>query len=261
VQGARARVIDCHVHVFREVSERYPRDVSPLFPAERSAPVEDLLATMQRHGVTGAVLVALSPHDEYVTECVHRYPETFRAILVDGPDPIRRLEAAGAHGLRMFELVADPELFAWLAAEDKKLWAYLEPADLRRLAAILESLPELTVVLNHLGFPFVEAPSIPPPTWPAVSDLALFPNVHVMFSGQYAFSRSAYPYPDLIEYARIVYETYGAARMMWASDYPWPAVEPGYGRLLELVDRSLPGLTEVERADILGRTCARLFGL
>jgi predicted TIM-barrel fold metal-dependent hydrolase len=94
-----------------------------------------------------------------------------------------------------------------------------------------------------------------------VVELARFPNVHVMFSGQYAFSRDVYPYADLIEYARMVYETYGAARMMWASDYPWPAQDPGYGRLLELVDHTFPNLPEAERADILGGTCARLFAL
>lgn len=254
-------MIDGHVHVFREVSDRYPRDVSPLFPAERAAPVEDLLATMERHGVTHAVLVALSPHDEYVSECLRRYPERFRAILVDGADPRSRIEAAGAHGLRMFELGSDVELFHWLAAEGKTLWAYLQPADLERLGTILETRPQLAVVLNHLGFPYPAPSPIPPDTWPAVSALARFPNVHVMFSGQYAFSRGAYPYADLIEYARMVYETFGTARMLWASDYPWPAVEPGYGRLLELVDRTFPGLAETERSDILGGTCARLFGL
>jgi L-fuconolactonase len=125
----------------------------------------------------------------------------------------------------------------------------------------MEDLPELAVVLNHLAFPYPAPSPIPPSTWPAASKLARFPNVRVMFSGQYAFSGSAYPYVDLIEYAGMVHDRFGAARLMWASDYPWPAVDPGYGRLLELVDHTFPDLTEPERADILGGTCARLFGL
>jgi len=261
-------VIDSHVHAFREATERYPRDVTPLFPAERAAPVEELLALMRQHGVTHAVLVALSRHDEYVTECLRDHPHTFRAILVQDParpDPTdvvqRRIEAAGAHGLRVFDLGFELDLLEWLAAEDLKLWAYLQPADLERLGAILEDLPELAVVLNHLAFPYGSASPIPPPTWPAASELARFPNVHVMFSGQYAFSRSAYPYADLVDYTRMVYETYGAARMMWASDFPLTVVDPGYARSLELVDRSLPDLTAAERADLLGGTCGRLFDL
>jgi predicted TIM-barrel fold metal-dependent hydrolase len=59
----------------------------------------------------------------------------------------------------------------------------------------------------------------------------------------------------------MVYVTYGASRMLWASDYPWPAADPGYGRLLGLVDHTFPDLTEAERANILGGTCARLFAL
>lgn len=262
------RVVDSHVHVFRETSERYPRNVSPQFPAELAATVEELLTVMEAHGVAHAVLVALSRHDEYVTECLRAHPGTFRAILVQDParpDPTdalqRRVEAAGAHGVRLFDLRADRDLFAWLAAENLKLWAYLHPADYPRLVETLEAVPELAVVLNHLALRPGSDLGVPPPSWPAVVELARFPNVHVMLSGQYAFSRGVYPYADLIQYARMVYETYGAARMLWASDYPWPAQDPGYGRLLELVDRTFPALTEAERADILGGTCARLFAL
>jgi predicted TIM-barrel fold metal-dependent hydrolase len=239
-------VIDGHVHV-----------------VPGKAPVEDLLATMESHGVTRAVLVALTVRDDYVTECLKAHPDTFRTILVHDPalpDERRRVEAAGAHGLRLFDLDADPSLFSWLAADNLKLWAYLHPADYPRLVEILEAFPELAVVLNHLGLRPNGDVAVPPPSWPAVVELARFPNVHAMFSGQYAFSRAVYPYADLIEYARMVYETYGAARMLWASDYPWPAQDPGYGRLLDLVDHTFPDLTEAERADILGGTCARLFG-
>ena len=259
-------MIDGHVHVFREVSERYPRDVTPLYPADRAAPVEELLALMERHGVTGAVLVGLTRHDEYVTECLRAYPDTFRVILVQDParpDPAdvvkRRIEAAGAHGLRVFDLSVDADLLRWLAANDLKLWAYLQAADLERLDAIMEELPGLAVVLNHLAFPYPAPSPVPPATWPAASRLARFPGVHVMFSGQYAFGRTAYPHADLIEYTRMVFETYGAARMLWASDFPF--AEPGYGPLLELVDRTFPDLDASERRDILGGTCARLFGL
>lgn len=252
------RVIDSHVHVFREGSEPFPGD----------APVEDLLAKMKSHGVSQAVLVGLSQQDGYVTECLRSHPDTFRAILVQDPGRPdstavlrRRVEAAGADGVRLFDLRADPSLFAWLAAEDLKLWAYLHPVDYPRLVETLEAVPELAVVLNHLALRPDRDVSVPPPSWPAVAELASFPNVHVMFSGQYAFSQGVYPYADLVEYARMVYETYGAARMMWASDYPWPAQDPGYGRLLDLVDHTFPSLTEAERADVLGGTCARLFSL
>jgi len=247
-------MIDGHVHVFLEGSEPFPGH----------APVEDLLATMETNGVTQAVLVALTARDEYVTECLKANPDTFRAILVHdpaGPDVRRRVEAARAHGVRLFDLEADPGLFSWLAAEDLVLWAYLHPPDYPRLIEILEAVPELKVVLNHLALRPNGDVAVPPPSWPAVAELARFPNVHIMFSGQYAFSRVAYPYADLIEYARMVYETYGAARMLWASDYPWPAQDPGYGRLLGLVDHTFPDLTEAERADILGGTCGRLFAL
>ena len=81
-------VIDAHVHVFKELSDAYPRDVAPLFPSSHAARIEDLLTTMDSHAVEGAILVPLSGHDRYVCECVRNWPDRFRAILVHDPlDP------------------------------------------------------------------------------------------------------------------------------------------------------------------------------
>jgi L-fuconolactonase len=135
---------------------------------------------------------------------------------------------------------------------------------------VVVNLPDLPVVLNHLGFcqqgyqrdeygrPRIPT-ELPPPTLPTVLDLARHANVHVMVSGQYAFSKEPYPYPDLTEVIRAVYEAYGADRLLWASDYPWIAEEPGYEAQLQLVDHYLPDLTSQERAAIMGGTAARLF--
>ena len=75
-------VVDAHTHVFAPVSERFPRDVHELFPAEREAPAEALLAEMERAGVDRAVIVPLSPHDEYVRDVLARHPGRFAAIGV-----------------------------------------------------------------------------------------------------------------------------------------------------------------------------------
>ena len=56
-----------------------------------------------------------------------------------------------------------------------------------------------------------------------------------------------------------MFDTYGAQRMLWASDFPVDSRCAGYARQLELVDHALPGLAPDERAAILGGTAARLF--
>ena len=150
------------------------------------------------------------------------------------------------------------------------LWFYAGPDQLPLLPAVVERLPRLQVMLNHLGFcqqgyekdeygrPRIPTP-LPPPTLDTVLDLARFATVNVMFSGQYGFSRQPYPYDDLSDVATRLRAAYGADRMMWASDYPWISHEPGYGAMLELVDHALPDLSAEERVAVTGGTAQRLL--
>jgi L-fucono-1,5-lactonase len=279
-------VVDGHLHVFLPRSERYPRDVHELYPAELEAPVERLLEAMDMAGVDKAVLVPLSPHDQYLRECLQRFPDRFAGIGVHDPgatDPVadlhRRVEQSGIQGLRVHhlgnpgtpseELEAFP-LLAALANGGLKLWFYVPPEQLGLLPGVLETLPSLQVVLNHLGFcprgyevdehgrPHIPT-ELPPPTLPAVLGLARFANVHVMVSGQYAFSREPYPHRDLEPVVRAVYRAYGADRLLWASDFPWILEEPGYSAQLALVDELLPDISPSERAAILGGTALKLL--
>ena len=63
--------------------------------------------------------------------------------------------------------------------------------------------------------------------------------------------------PPLFEMA---YETFGADRMMWGSDYPPSAGREGYGNSLEGV-RSHPAFAKGDDIDwVLGKTAARVWG-
>ena len=284
----RVTKIDGHVHLFRAVSERYPRAVHPMYPTDMQAPLEDLLETLDRNDIYGAVVVPVSPHDEYLAECLATQPERLRGIGVLSPDRLgdaddarRRFSEVGLKGLRVFHLgvpgtVSPEELDTWPVLEVLQevagvLWLYVSAEELKLLPRVLDRLPELKVVLNHMGWPLPEEfqidelgrPTIPglvpPPTLDTVRQLAGYEGVHVMFSGEYAFSREAYPFSDLTGVVSAIYESYGAGRMMWASDYPWIREAPGYESQLSLVDHYLPDLSPGERQDIMGGTAARLL--
>lgn len=282
--------IDAHLHVFEALSDRFPRDVfEPLTPPERSAPAEALLAEMEEAGVEKAVVVAVSHHDEYLRHVLTTYPGRFAAVAVALPDSAnhvtdlyRRVDALGIQGLRVFSIgdpAVHPEsqpLFPLLAAMAElqvKLWLYTDVDQVVLLDRLLEILPDLVVVMNHLGFcpsiwdemgvdehgrPHFDV-ALPPKSLETVARLARHPNVYVHMSGQYAFTRTAYPYADLRPVVERVYRAFGADRMMWASDYPWIGPEPGYAETLALVDHHLPEITAAERLAIRGGTAAGLF--
>ena len=60
---------------------------------------------------------------------------------------------------------------------------------------------------------------------------------------------------------RLLTKTFGADRLMWASDFPWIAENPGYGKMTQVIDELLPQLSEAERAAIMGGTAERFLRL
>ena len=280
-------VVDSHVHAFASLSERFPRDVHELYPPELEAPAERLLAQMELAGVDRAVLVPLSHHDDYLADCLRRFPDRFAGIGLQPPgepsvDAYRaRRDAVGLQGVRLFDLgdpaTADIErlpcypLLAEFAQSGDKLWFYGARAQMELLGRVLVALPELTVVLNHLGY-WPSALSIDEFGRPrfghpysqdnlaAVVALAQFSRAYVLFSGLYAFARRPWPYDDLRPVTAGILEAFGPRRMLLATDFPWTAAEPGYPQTVHTLDEHFPDLPAIDRSLLRGANSADLFG-
>ncbi|MEO2104341.1 MAG: amidohydrolase family protein [Actinomycetota bacterium] len=273
-------IVDAHLHVFLSQREDPARTADALAPADRRAPVEQLLATMDMHGVDRAVVVPLGPEDAYVTRVLREHHERFRGICVDDPTTtpetvLDRVVDGGFEGVRMFGL---PEaerdrwerLVAILAERDLVLWMYPRAEDLPRLRQVASAHPELRIALNHSGLvqsgigvdeqgrPRIDSP-VPQPTRGEVAALAEYPNLVVLLSGAYGFSTEPYPYADVAAHVAPIARAFGPARLLWASDFPWPIEDPGYDRLLDLVDHHLPDLSPAARTDVLGESCRRFL--
>ncbi len=284
-------VVDSHLHLFESVSEQFPRDVFPgLTPPERRAPMDEYFGYMERAGVDKGVIVSISHHDEYVRDVVATRPDLFAIVGVQdvsASDQLanyrQRRAATSFQGFRLFSLDDDPSqpadqismfpVLEQMAADGVKLWFYATEEQVLLLDRVLDHLPDLTVVINHLGF----CPSIwdeiradewgrprfnltlPPKSLETIEVIAARPNVYVHLSGQYAFTQEAYPHPDLQSTVDAIYGMFGSDRMLWASDYPWISAEPGYPEQLALVDHYLPDLSEAQRKAIRGGNALALF--
>ena len=286
-------VVDAHLHLFKAKSEEYPRFVfEGMAPAEREEPAEEFLEAMGGAGVDHAVIVPLSADDEYLAEILIDHAGRFAGVGVydteaeDGAGQIaRRVDQAGIQGLRFYgfggeEGQAAEELDVFPALEAMrdlglKVWFYGSPDQVRLLDKVMVRLPGLKVVLNHLGFcpdiwmelamdeyqrPRFDIP-LPPDSIELIEQMAADhpDDLYVHLSGQYAFTQTPYPHPDLQEVVDRIYAAFGADRMLNASDWPWIKVEPGYPEVLALVDHYLPALTPDERSAIRGGTALSLF--
>ena len=285
-------VIDSHLHLFRAVSDRYPRTVYPgLADADLDVPAEKLISLMESTRVDKAIVVPLGPEDHYLGEIIEQYPGRFAGVgCYDGsaPDQAKnlddRINKSNIQGIRIGEVDAsadtpdDPRQFSMfplleaMSERNLRVWFYAESRQVQLLEKVLDVLPQLVVVFNHCGFmvsldnltvdqhyrPHFTT-EVPPPTLELLGRLAERPNTYIHFSGQYAFSHDPYPYPDMLPVAGFIYNTFGPNRMLWASDFPWIAEQPGYAQQLALVDHLLPNLTQAERQQITGGTAASLF--
>ncbi len=287
-----SKVVDAHLHLFRAVSEQFPRTEYPIMAeADREELAEKLLIKMSETGVDHAIVVPLSSDDEYLQEVLTKFPGKFAGVGVFDPsksssvkDIEQRLTKTHLQGLRFFGFGATEvcdvtklscyPVLELMSESGMVVWFYGDMVQLAALRKVMKLLPSLKVVLNHCGFlPNMHAElkidkyrrphfdvQLPPIDLPIVEQMAReYSNLYVHFSGQYAFTHNQYPYADFIEIAQRLYRFFGAKRMLMASDWPWIEYEPGYAKVLDLVDLLLPNLTSDERDSIRGLTALTLF--
>lgn len=286
-----AVMIDAHAHVFPRAADA-PRRVDELAPAERAAPLDAYRRLLDAAGIAGAVLVPLDDeHDAYVADAVRAQPGTFAAVAVatraeqgrSGVDPVealrRRRDAFPFLALRTMWLgepgrsLRDSPMFPvlrHLSDVGVAIWSYLPPGQAAHLDELGELLPDLVVVLNHLGFaphdmvvdehrrPRFTDP-LPEAELVRIERLAVHRSFQLMFSGHYALAADPYPYVDLHASTRRLVSAFTAARTLWGSDSPWINDVPGYPATHGVVDAIMPDLSATERADILGGTLSRVL--
>ncbi|GHH63538.1 hydrolase [Streptosporangium violaceochromogenes] len=280
-------MIDGHTHAIsagRRAAGPLAGDIA--IPA--ACTVEDLLGTLDAHGVERAVVVGVAGDEPYLARCLRRHADRLTGIGLLRPestaDPLEELRRqvgdTGVRGVRLRGLGPAPErgieesplfpLLRHLEESGLPLWLLAQDARDETLPRVLAALPRLTVVLNHFG---AAAPGAPAPgSRPGVPRLACvgaaeiartrllarYPNVHVLLSGQYAVSADDPPYADLAAAARSLHEAYGTRRLIWGSDFPFVA-GAAYAPQRDWVDLALPHLPAPERAAVLGGNVARLF--
>ena len=195
----------------------------------------------------------------------------FRLRSIGGPvDPLAPMDVR--------DFAAYP-IWEHAAAKDYVLWLYLRAVDAHTVPFLIDAFPQVRVVFNHMmgfpgkgrlswddqGRPRVEFDEMPPLTRYATMALHCYENVNVHVSGQYAFSNEPWPYRDLINWHGRLHipqdrmQGFGASRLMWATDFPWIAEDPGYDKMVGVVEALMPELTAGELADIMGGTARRVL--
>ena len=134
------------------------------------------------------------------------------------------------------------------------------PAFLRHVPTLAKLLPDLTMVVNHIGKPPIGAQGWEP--W--ASDLAraaACPNVYAKLSGLTTPVRPGWSGEDFRPYINHAVDVFGPRRLMYASNWPVTLVAGSYVQQWEALRIALDTLSDDERAEVYGKAAARCYRL
>lgn len=270
-------IVDTHVHVVAADRERYPlrpTGVSLDWFREVPVTVEDFLKLMTAAGVDRAVLVqpmsAYGFDNRYVIDSARTHSDRLASVvIVDAADdpagPLRAMADEGVSGVRLFA-IGNATLSRLDDANVLRLWE--AAADLRfpvvvtilsnqlpELRAMLERFPEVSVALDHCGFPDLSGG----PPYAKAADLfalATQPNVSLKVSCHLLEQAEATGEPrDLVD--RLA-AAFGADRLLWGSDYP-QTHDRSYAALVELGRGACSRLPLADQRAFLGENALRMW--
>jgi L-fuconolactonase len=125
------------------------------------------------------------------------------------------------------------------------------------VGALLESTPDLTVVIDHMA----DCPVDQPAELEKLTALRRYPNLFVKVSHTWSLSKQPYPWTDSQAHVKRLYEAFGPQRLMWATD--WPIVEntagASYEKALTLIQDEMKFLNAEDKSWLLNKTIQRVW--
>ncbi|KJL27116.1 Amidohydrolase [Microbacterium oxydans] len=117
-----------------------------------------------------------------------------------------------------------------LAARELTFDACVRAEQLPEVARLAAAVPELRIVLDHLGKPAVgtgAAPLAPSVEWVRdLTEVARHPNTFCKLSGLQAEAGGDWTAEQIVPFLDVAADAFGVERLMWGSDWPVSAIGP-----------------------------------
>ena len=276
-------VIDCHHHVWW--TAKRPHKFPPHWgnSLNRDFTPDDLRPELRQAGIDGTILVqSLNDYDETIEylDLADR-SDFIRAVvgwvpLVDPSACAKAIDALKPRkkfvGMRhLINYEPDPRWVLQPAVQESLalfpragLLFEAMPNTEPQFASVLElarRIPELRVVLNHLGRPPVPENGWEP--WASqIVEAAACPNMSVKLSvGGDQASRWKWSTGPMRRYTDHLLRHFGPRRVMAGSNRPVVLLSGGFQQVWSGIKDLLSGLSAAERADVLGGAAERIYKL
>jgi L-fuconolactonase len=271
-------IIDSQVHAYEANTAARPWATVPNWPAHVTG--DEMVAAMDRVGVDGAIFIsAFSMYRfdaSYAVEVARAHPGRLAIVKpVDPDDPgVADVVAdgkatAGAVGIRIMltkEAGRAPDhpgydRIARAAVRHDFPVNLLCWDNLDAGTALIDRHPDTRFILDHLGILQPRTPPAPAQPWadlPKVLALATRENAVIKVSGACTLSKAPYPFPDIWDPLRRVFDAWGFERCLWGTDWTRAFAVVNYEQGVEPF-RSYGGLSDSERAMLMGGACAKAY--
>ena len=272
-------VIDSQVHAYEANTPKRPWHSVPNWPA--SATGDEMVAAMDKLGIDGAIFISsfsLYQYDaSYAVEVQRAHPGRFGLVKpVDSRDPAVAdviadwKKTPGTVGIRVIvtnepeRQAADPAGLDRILREAVRhdfpvnilCWGNLDAG-----MALIDRHPDTRFIVDHLGLMQPRTPPAPAEPWaelPKVLELAKRQNAVIKISGACTLSKEPYPFSDIWDPLRRIFDAWGIDRCLWGTDWTRAHAVVNYEQAVEPF-RTTDQLTESERAMLMGGACAKAY--
>lgn len=201
-------------------------------------------------GVVGWVDLC-SPNLQAQLEEFHHHPRLVgvRHVVQDEPDDEFMLRADFQRGIALlgeFELTYDVLIY---------------PRQLPAAIRLVEAFPDQPFVVDHIAKPDI-AHGMREPWETGIRDLARRPNICCKLSGMVTEAKwKRWKGDDFKPYLDLVFQAFGADRLMIGSDWPVCTVSADYAETMGIVMNYVEQFPAEGKEKIMGRNCARFYAI
>lgn len=137
----------------------------------------------------------------------------------------------------------------------------VKPFNCEYIPRVIEAVPNLDLVIDHLGKPSIKTGQID--DWTAsMSIVADHPNLYCKLSGMVTEADwQCWKPSDLRPYVEKSIELFGVNRLMFGSDWPVCLLAGSYTDVFDALQECLKDLSEGDKAMVMGGTACRFYRL
>ena len=273
--------LDTHQHFWHYDPKRHAWIDDTMQSIQRDFLPADLQPILKEHDIDGCIAVQVDQTEEethFLLKLANRHP--FIAGVVgwvdlQASDVRQRLEywsqfdhlCGFRHIVQAEEdvnFLLRPYFFDGVGALQEFGFTYdilVFPHQLGATLEFVRKLPHQPLVIDHIAKPYIADGFID--GWALLMrQISTYPNVYCKVSGMITEADWAgWTYEDFVPYLDVVFDAFGADRIMFGSDWPVCLVAGSYTRMIEIVRRYTDGFSEDEKAGVFGLNGRRFYGV